>query len=191
MQPILSTQGLSVARGNTVLTDNVTRSIKPGEVLLLLGPNGSGKTSFLRTLAGLLEPAAGTIICDHLFHWIPAQALNPSLETPRQYLTYQAALMDAPFNIQNDPFNIKSVLDTPLNRLSTGWRQRVKLSRLILDQYPIWFLDEPADGLDSIALKILQNLIAAHAKAGGAIIIATHDAHLWPDASRMEFGGAA
>lgn len=191
MQTILATNALNVTRGNALLAENVTRNINAGDLLLLVGPNGSGKTSFLRVLAGLLAPAAGAITREAPLHWIPAQPLLPSLETPRQYLTYQAALMGVAFNLQNDPFNITHILDVALNRLSTGWRQRVKLSRLVLDQRALWLLDEPADGLDMVAIKILQNLTTAHTKNKGAVIIATHDAHLWPDAAQMEFGGAA
>lgn len=190
MDALIAIENLTVSRGNTVLAANVSHKIMPGTVLLLTGANGSGKTSFLRALAGLLTPAEGSVTGTNDFHWIDAQHLAPSLETPRQYLSYQAALAGKKFQLASDPFAITQYLDTPLNRLSTGWRQRVKLSRLLLAECALWFLDEPADGLDAGGERILQQLIETRAQ-GGAVIIATHDPHLWPRAQAMTFGKAA
>jgi ABC-type transport system involved in cytochrome c biogenesis ATPase subunit len=188
MQTLLTLEKLTVSRGSHLLAQDVTRTLKAGDVLLLVGPNGSGKTSFLRAVTGLLTPASGHVARASHFHFLPAQHLAPSLETPRQYLTYQASLMDVPFslNLHDDAFGVARHLDTPLNRLSTGWRQRVKLTRLMLDPRDLWFLDEPADGLDAAGETVLQNLIRDHK---GAVVIATHDPHLWPTAQTQMFGG--
>lgn len=183
-------ENLTVARGNTLMALNVTRTLKGGDVLLLKGPNGSGKTSFLRALAGLLKPQSGLINIP-AFHWIPAISIPPSLETPREYLSFHAALQGTKANIGSDPFEIKNVLDTPLNQLSTGWRQRVKLTRLVQHTKPLWLLDEPSDGLDTKAVEILLTLIKTHADTGGMAVIATHQPQLWPNAETLHFEGAA
>lgn len=188
MSELLSIQGVSVARGSTVLAHDVTHSLPAGGMVLLTGPNGSGKTSFLRAVAGLLEIHTGTITRSGAFHFLAASPLTPSLETPRQYLTYQAALMGRPLRLIADVFGITNVLDAPLKSLSTGWRQRVKLSRLMLDDRPLWFLDEPSDGLDAAGVKSLQHLAATHLETGGAAIIATHDPQFWTQAQSMTLG---
>ncbi len=187
--PVLSMNALTVTRGDTVLARNVTRDVPARALWLLTGPNGSGKTSFLRALAGLLQPASGAVARTDA-HWLAAMPLGLSLETPRQYLTYQAALMGVPFALIADIFSIAPHLDTPLNRLSTGWRQRVKLSRLMLADRPLWLLDEPSDGLDADGEARLVQMIQTHLAHEGACVIATHDPHLWPRAETMAFGDA-
>jgi len=187
--PMLTTNALTIARGAAILASDIGCHIVAGDTLLLTGPNGAGKTTFLRTIAGLLTPTSGQIDKTAPSHWIAAQALPPSLETVRDYLAFHAALMNVPYTQPRDVFGIDTVMDTPLYRLSTGWRQRVKLTRLLLCERALWLLDEPSDGLDASGLTALQSLIAAHTLSGGAVVIATHQPHLWPQAKTMAFGG--
>lgn len=185
MADVLTLSGVTIARGVTVLAAHITHALPAGGLLLLTGPNGAGKTSLLRAMAGLLD-VDGTLARPASLQFLAAQPLSPSLETPRQYLTYQAALRGLPFTVADDPFGITRVLDTPLNKLSTGWRQRVKLSRLLAAHAPLWLLDEPSDGLDAGAVRTLQDVVNMHLSQGGATVIATHDPHLWPGAQALD-----
>lgn len=187
---LISLQSLTIARGRMVLAEGLTGNVHSGDIILLTGPNGAGKTSYLRALAGLLAPAAGAITRAGETHFLGAHPLTASLETPRQYLKFQAALMDGAF-LADDVFGITPVFDTPLLHLSSGWRQRVKLSRLRLAHRAIWLLDEPTDGLDAAGIALLQTLVETHRQTGGAVIIATHQPQLWPGAQIMPFGAVA
>ena len=187
---MLNIDTLMITRGAAVLVSGMTRTLDKGRLWVLSGPNGTGKTSFLRAAAGLLNAAEGTVTRTPL-HWISAQAIPPSPETPRQYLAFHAALAGGHINTALDPFRISTILDTPMNRLSTGWRQRVKLSRLWQAPRPLWLLDEPSDGLDAEGLETLQNIIKSHLENGGAAIIATHQPQLWPHGETIRFGEVA
>ncbi len=186
---MLSLENLTITRGDTILVSDLTQNIVAGTTWILTGPNGSGKTSFLRALAELLIPAAGTIKKPD-FLWISAQPIPPSLETPKEYLAFHAALLNTTLPMI-DPFGIETISKTPFNRLSTGQRQRVKLSRLLQVEKPLWLLDEPSDGLDAQGIQTLQYLITQHTKNDGIVVIATHQPHLWPDATTLNFKEAS
>ncbi len=187
--PMLTAYALTIARGAAILARDIGCHIGAGDTLLLTGPNGAGKTTFLRTMAGLLAPDTGHVDKTTPSHWIAAQPLPSSLETVGDYLAFHAALMGVQPVTPRDVFGIAPVMDTPLYRLSTGWRQRVKLTRLLLCDRALWLLDEPSDGLDAGGIAALQSLITAHTGSGGAVVIATHQPHLWPAAKTMTFGG--
>lgn len=184
---MLNAHGLTLIRGTRTIVAGTHIDVPKGGLLCLTGANGTGKTSLLRALAGLLPPAAGTITHTSDLHFISATQIQADTTTPHLYLREHAALQNGAF--YDDPFGITPHLHTPLNRLSTGWRQRVKLTRLTLSPRALWLLDEPTSGLDAAAITLFLNLINTHIDNGGSAVIATHQPELWPNAKILHIGG--
>lgn len=184
---MITCDNIILSRGQAPVIGGLSLMCDAGETLLLTGANGTGKTTLLRSLAGLLAPDHGTISRKAGVLWLNAGVPAAARETPRQFLQYHAALKNAAFVLADDPFSIATFLDTPLEKLSSGWRQRVKLTRLAMDTAArtAWLLDEPSDHLDSAGQSVLAQLVHAHAREGGCAIIATHNAALWPQARQV------
>jgi heme exporter protein A len=181
---------LTCVRGHRTLFRGLSASLKAGRTLSLEGPNGVGKTSLLRMIAGFLHPAAGTIrlrtaeieIDDHeersqFVGWLGhLDAVKPPLSV-REQLVFYAQLYESP----GDPdeamaaFGIAHLADLPGLYLSAGQRRRLALARLRLCARPLWLLDEPLAALDTAGKKLVAETITAHCAAGGMVVAATHD----------------
>ena len=186
--------GLACLRGDRLVFRRLDFTLAPGAALVLAGPNGSGKSSLLRLMAGLLAPAGGTLTWDgrpleadreahrarvgYLGH---LDALKPSL-TVRETLALHARLRGSGANPAGAPesaldaLGIGALIDRPCRLLSAGQRRRVALARLLVAPAPLWLLDEPTVGLDEAGLAAFRAIAAAHRRAGGAIVAATHAA---------------
>lgn len=173
---------LSCLRAQSLVFEDISFAIERGRMLALTGANGSGKTSLLRVMAGLLPPASGALrwdgrdaIPEGAVHWAgPDNALKPDL-TVRENLSFWGGAVDAA--LAN--MNMSSFADTPVRYLSFGQRRRAALCRLFLIPRPLWLLDEPETGLDSASAQALRAQVRGHVEGGGMAVIATHRPDVW------------
>ena len=192
-------QKLSIIRGDLLLFKNLSFEINAGELLFVKGKNGSGKSTLLRTLLGLITPDEGQIL------WNKENINNLSIGEFMFYLGHQNGIKEefSPrenlnffwnFNNNTDnennsennknkdiildalkAFSIEKKHNIPCKYLSQGQKRRVALSRLVLENRPIWILDEPFVALDTLAVEKLSNLIAEHInKNNGMVILTSH-----------------
>jgi len=184
---------LACRRGERLVFAGLSFRLPAGGALVLRGANGSGKTSLLRLLAGLIAPAAGrlswglTPIEDDLaghrarLHYVGHQdGVKPGL-TPRETLAFWAALRgcsirrrEAVLDAALAAFALEPVADWPCRWLSAGQRRRLALARLSVMPAPLWLLDEPFTALDHDNQDRLEEAIATHRAAGGRVVLATH-----------------
>ena len=178
-------------RGERELFKDIELALNPGEILRVEGPNGSGKTSLLRIIAGLSEAAAGEI------RW-RNEAINDLAEDYFRellYLGHAAAIKDELSVLENliltlqlagerttsanakqalTEAGLKDRLHLPAKYLSQGQRRRVALARLCLSQRILWILDEPFTALDVGAVSWVTRLIAKHLDCDGIVLFTTH-----------------
>lgn len=197
MAASVQANSLTVARGERVLFRDLSFTVSAGQVMAIHGRNGAGKTSLLRVLAGLLTPAAGSVVIappvlpeatQTVFHYCGhADAVKPAL-TVRETLEFWRRLHESPDNAVAKAiadWRLETLADLPGQYLSAGQRRRVSLARLTVATRPVWFLDEPAAALDSQARAILFWQGEAHLAAGGLIVAAAHET-MWPQAAVLD-----
>ena len=184
-------KNISCIRGNKLLFKNLNFKLFSGELLLIKGANGSGKTSLLKILSGLLKPISGSIIVNKkdmnllkdeyfkYFEYVGHENAIKSALTVREnlnfYLKIKKDLTKKNFEKSIKIFNLKNLLDVKIENLSSGEKRRVSLSRLILSNSKIWFLDEPTNGLDKINTLNFFKILKQHLQFNGLAIIASHD----------------
>lgn len=174
--PHLTAAGLGMIRGERVLFRDVRLAVRPGDALVLRGANGAGKTTLLRILAGLTQPEAGTVTRAAPLHWFGhREGLKPQ-ETPRAHLKLWASAWGSDENIDAvlSGMGLARPADVAARYLSAGQRRRTALARLLLEDRPVWLLDEPYTALDAEGRARVDGLIAEHRAKGGAVIAAIH-----------------
>ncbi|MBV8800631.1 MAG: heme ABC exporter ATP-binding protein CcmA [Alphaproteobacteria bacterium] len=183
----MEARGLACVRGGRPVFRDVNFRVGRGEALVVEGPNGSGKTSLLRLVAGLLAPAAGAIsfsgIADreergNSVGWLGHHdGAKPQL-SPREMLLFFAQLCGGaresiPSLLQL--VGLSRAADLPCQYLSAGQKRRLALARLKLCGRPLWLLDEPLAALDAQGKSLLLDLLREHLAAGSIALIATHE----------------
>ena len=173
----LALEQVACFRGGRLLFEDLSLALEPGEGLLVTGANGVGKTSLLRIAAGLLAPAAGSVVRDGA---IALSAEAAALDEDRSLfaaLSFWARLDgrdDEAVALAMAAIGLAGLAEVPVRLLSTGQRRRATLARVIASGAGIWLLDEPASGLDAGALGELSAAMAGHLAGGGVILAASH-----------------
>lgn len=168
----LAVSDLACRRGDRILFRGLSFTLGPGEALHLAGPNGIGKSSLMRIVAGLLRPFSGTVEHDGTL------ALSDERLALDGHLPLEQALgfwrrIDGAQDSPAD-FGLGDLLDVPVRYLSTGQRKRAALARVAASGAGIWLLDEPLNGLDARWADVARAAIEAHRKAGGLALVASH-----------------
>jgi len=198
----LSGRGLRCVRGGREVFSGLDFESVAGAALAVTGPNGSGKTSLLRLIAGLLHPAGGSIVLaggdaeltlPEQAHYLghrdalkPALSVMENLSFWRDFLGGEAG--DAAASLAR--VGIDHAAHLPAGFLSAGQRRRLSIARLLSVKRPIWLLDEPATALDVAGQAVFVGVMREHLSGGGMIIAATH-APLGIEAKELRIGGAA
>ena len=196
----LSGRGVKCVRGGREVFSGLDFEVSSGEVLAVTGPNGSGKTSLLRLVAGLLMPTEGTIALEggeaeltlaEQAHYLghrdalkPALSVLENLSFWRDFLGGEVA--DASESL--DAVGIDHAMHLPAAYLSAGQRRRLSLARLLAVRRPVWLLDEPTAALDAVGQELFSSLMRGHLARGGLIVAATHGP-LGIDTRELRMGG--
>lgn len=185
---LIAFDALTCVRGGRALFEGLSFALEQGGAALVTGPNGVGKSSLIRLAAGLLFPAAGRITGDVPRALLTDQAsLDEELPLVRA-LAFWARLDRAADNVAAalDALALSDLADIPVRLLSTGQRRRAAIARVMASRAPLWLLDEPANGLDTAALRLLETAIATHRASGGAVLVASHTPIALPDAAAID-----
>ena len=174
--PILQAEDVSVARGGRVLLKHVTFTLDPGAALILKAPNGFGKTTLLRTLAGLQPVLSGRVQLDpdtavYAGH---TDGLKPTLSVVENLRFWADIFGTETIADSLRLFELEARQTRLAGSLSAGQKRRLGLSRLWLAKRRVWLLDEPTVSLDQQAVVQFAAMVGAHLQAGGAAVIATH-----------------
>jgi ABC-2 type transport system ATP-binding protein len=190
---MLEVNGLTKSYGGVLAVRDVNFAAAPGQVIGLLGPNGSGKTTIIRMLTGLIRPTAGTVtwrgvdiqqqMLDYqsTLGYVPEEPKLYSYLTAPEYLELVGGLRDIPRTILTrridrylELFRLDTDRYAPLSSFSKGMRQKVLLSAALLHDPEIVVLDEPCSGLDVASTLVLRTLVRTLAERGKTVIYSSH-----------------
>lgn len=185
----LTANDLTLLRGERCLFKSLDFALSPGELLILEGQNGSGKTSLMRALAGLLEFETGDVKWDgvsvrknrQVFHgslvWMAHRVGLKADLTLVENLSFEASLRAQSTADLDDVMarlGISRLRRLPIRSLSAGQQRRVALARMVLAKAQLWLMDEPFTNLDRDGRTLVMKLVSEHLSRGGMCIMAAH-----------------
>lgn len=185
----LSANNLTLIRGERCLFQGLEFALDPGELLLLEGPNGSGKTSLLRAIAGMLNLESGEIF----WHGQPVFGQRQSYHGALVWLAHRSGLKNDLSLVENLEFErslrpqsgldrdevyqrlgIERLKPLPIRSLSAGQQRRAALARMLFANVPLWLMDEPFTNLDDDGRQLVMRLTEEHLSNGGMCVMAAH-----------------
>lgn len=197
----LEVSGLECIRQDIILFQDISFKLQSGDLLQVDGLNGSGKSSLLRILAGLMQQNAGKIswqrkeisTCryeyqqelSYIGHLNGVKDALTALENLRVMVALAGSKPEFPLSKALDQIELVGMESIPLSRMSAGQKRRVALARLFITKAAIWLLDEPFTSLDASGKLVIERLIAEHCACGGIIIFSTHQPMEIKDCSIM------
>ena len=185
----LVVENLAVARGGVAVLEGVSLSLAPGEVLELRGANGVGKTTLLRTLAGLQPALAGAVSgAEDVAYAGHADGLKAML-TVGENLAFWAAVYGGTVGVALAALNLVALSDRRAADLSAGQKRRLGLARVLVSGRRVWLLDEPTVSLDAASVALFGAVLRGHLAAGGSALIATHVDLGLPEARALDLTG--
>ncbi len=185
----VAVENLACLRGGRMLFSGLSLALGEGGAAMVTGPNGIGKSSLMRVLAGLLPAFSGHVSIEGRIALANEDTALDRTQTLANALAFWARI-DCNDTVAQalEAMNIAHLADVPVRILSTGQRKRAVLARTIASGADVWLLDEPGNGLDSASLAALTLAMAQHRDQGGIVIAASHQPLDLPDATAVVIG---
>jgi heme exporter protein A len=170
----LSVEKVHVWRGDRHVLKGVSLNLRTRQLLHVSGPNGTGKTTLLRVVCGLLRPEQGQV------SWLGASIASVRTE-------YQVTIDELRASLERT--GVAACADLPARVLSAGQRRRVAMARVLAMNASLWLLDEPFTNLDAAGTDLMTGLLQSHVELGGAaLVVAHHDLKIDVDMHRLDLG---
>ena len=173
---MLNVTDLAIARGGKPVLAGVSIELAAGQALILRGPNGVGKTTLLRTIAGLQPALSGEVTGaeEQIAYAAHSDGLKAMLSV-RENLTFWAEVFGkSDIEPALKAFDLNDLAERLAGTLSAGQKRRLGLARLLVTARPIWVLDEPTVSLDTASVDMFGRAVRTHLQNGGIALIATH-----------------
>jgi heme exporter protein A len=201
----LGVEDVHVWRGDRHLLTGISIALHPQQLIHVSGPNGTGKTTLLRVICGLLRPEQGRVT------WLgqAISSIRAEYQAALAYASHEPALKGDLTALENLRFaiglkrrvtaaelrasleraGVGACADLPARVLSAGQRRRVAMARVLAMNAALWLLDEPFTNLDAAGTELMSGMLQSHLRQGGAaLVVAHHDLEIGMETQRLELG---